>query len=449
MNVLLLSFSISTASSLSQLEDNVQLLQLSADPPAHALQTMGTADGSDEDSLTVMLLNTYLVEVDLVGNWVLPTPNLAHRATGIAEWFNTLSLDETPDVLVFNEMNGPSSEKVMQSICDETWEMFGLSAWVSPKMTKCRQSSRYEMATPGNGPKLAHFELFPTGGVVILVKKGLNIDSFELFNFPLQSFPDQTRGITVAKVKKQSKSYTIIGTHLTCCIGAEEKREKQLKEIRDWVDENAKKDERVLIVGDFNIFQFPTSHGTKEWKDEVPGTKKILGGNGSPAIAGDHDLDGFWLPLDREVKVTWDNVTNFHVNHMKAAREEYGQAYDWVFAPGSGDWLASPADMKFQYVPVKSSVCYKSELMSGLGSDDLADHYGVFTHVCYKSGGCPSVTQVSGHTGVDGRMPGTSSDCTATVSGGEPTIPKSLLGQLIYQVGIILGLDDPTTYTIA
>merc|ERR1712048_60385 len=139
---------------------------------------------------------------------------------------------------------------------------------------------------------------------------------------------------------------------------------------------------------------------------ETAGMLDALGAPGAPATGGTLVKEGFWMPLDTPLDVSWDARHNHFVGHQYGPDDEAyegSQMFDWVLAPGVNDRLASPKDMRRQVVPVLADECYSSEEAPGTFANDLSDHYGIFAQLCYQ-GPCPEVQEVIGHRGA-GQVP--------------------------------------------
>lgn len=215
------------------------------------------------------------------------------------------------------------------------------------------------------------------------------------------------RGFWAITIQKGSQKYWVVGTHAIAYMKNDGLRQKQFKQIRQYIDKNVEDGARLVIAGDMNI-------ATGPYKKLIDGVEKVfvpneyepmlqtLGHSGSPAMVGDLVPSGFWLPMDEPMNVTWH--TSY--NHFVAAHEENVmegmQNYDWVIAPGAGDRLASPVKMRWQVVPVKSDECFATDesfFPKGSQTDDLADHYGVFAELIWTNDTEPSNVVVQGNRG--------------------------------------------------
>merc|ERR1712176_440134 len=142
--------------------------------------------------------------------------------------------------------------------------------------------------------------------------------------------------------------------------------------------------------------------GNTTMADEDTNMLKALGSRDAPAIVGDLVPNGFWMELDEELHWSLDHDRNHYV---AANPDDFNQKLDWVVAPGPNDRLATPTAMRYQYVPVKADAYLISDAISGTVTDDLSDHYGVFSQLWYGDGPCPIIVPIKGHRGVEGQLP--------------------------------------------
>lgn len=353
-----------------------------------------------------MNFNTYLLEVS-VGFQVLRKPNMEQRAAGIEEWFNRLSLEELPDVLVLNEIYSYRAELLVQRIACKQWSKNKSKyVWGDRRIMQCDRTSNFQAVTAVvNATSVAN--PVKEGGVVVLVKRGLQMLSAEERVFRHASGSDwmSRKGFWAVKVQKGSKGYWVLATHTQAWPGVQETqiRLSQFRQMRAFVDEVVEDGSRVCFAGDMNITTHPnelTGPGNEQF-----GMCQALGAPGVPAMAGSLVKRGFWVQLDADLEFSADADSNHYVSCDATAREHGSQQLDWIIAPGVGDRLAAPNAMRFQYVPVKASNPFASELVKGVQADDLSDHYAVFAHLWYGLGECPSIASICGHRGTIRRVP--------------------------------------------
>jgi hypothetical protein len=360
--------------------------------------------GDANNTLTVMIFNTYLIEQQL-GVLALKTmPNVGERAEGIVKWFNSLSFEEVPDVLVLDEIMSDEGELLVRKICSDDFRRRSPFNGFKSKFMKCCEGSHFAFTTVANNARYKH-ALFMSGGTVVLVKKGLEMTFAHDAKFDSLEGIDVMggKGYWAVRARKASQPYVIIGTHTLAYGKYWQNRLKQFAQMRKWVDDNVADGERLVYAGDMNIFTHnftaPDGHRVEGDKLETAGMLKTLGAQGAPVTGGTLVKKGFWLPLDQELDVTWDPEHNHLVGDYEGAH-----LYDWVLVPGPGDRLASPNQMRRQVVPVLADECYASEAKSGTTGNDLSDHYGVFAQLCYQ-GPCHQLQEVDGHRGANLSVP--------------------------------------------
>lgn len=253
-----------------------------------------------------------------------------------------------------------------------------------------------------------------TGGVVVLLKKGLELVSAE--DVPYHDCAGEEcftkLGFWAIKLRKGTQTYWAFGTH---AIAYEDPtyiqiRQKQYKQMRQYIDSNVEAGARLVIAGDMNIFTGPyqdkdnVTHNPTELEPMLAN----LGSPGAPAIVGELVPRGFWLPLASDMKDSADPIWNHVINAIPDERRLGAQRFDSVIAPGQGDrLLTSPGTMRFQIVPVKSDECFVTEQSGypeGTMTDDLSDHYAVFAELRYNES-APRCGVVHCHQGSKGRLP--------------------------------------------
>jgi hypothetical protein len=130
---------------------------------------MGPPPGyrADQDQLTILNYNTYLLEVRVVGP-VVKKPNMKERSEGITEWFLTLQDEEVPDVVVFTEIFSWDAETMVKNLCSQSWEKNYSNG--NAKFIACESSSPFSHATLQNNAQ-SNLSPIKGGGVVVLTKK--------------------------------------------------------------------------------------------------------------------------------------------------------------------------------------------------------------------------------------------------------------------------------------
>lgn len=365
----------------------------------------------DQDLLTVMSYNTYLLRINL-GIEYSAASNLDERQAKTATWFQSLSPEAMPDVLVFQEIYSREAQDMLRTLCSPEWTkneqiLFG---WHNhdPHIPCDVPDSPFGYATRCLNPRSAT-TVVKCGGVVVLVKKGIHMISSHDQQF--EDCAGQTclsaRGFWAVTIKKGTQKYWVFGTHAIAYMYNAELRQKQFRQMRQYIDENVEDGARLVIAGDMNIATGPYKElhdGVEEVlvPNEYEPMLQILGHSGSPAMVGDLVPNGFWLPMDEPMNSTWHT----EYNHVVAAYEENVregmQTFDWVIAPAPGDRLASPVSMRWQVVPVKSDECFvtdESFFPEGTKTDDLSDHYGIFAELIWANDTESSTVVVQGHRG--------------------------------------------------
>jgi hypothetical protein len=376
--------------------------------PNNTKQAPQPSSGNDtEDTLTVMIQNTYMIEQMIGLISIKKMPNVYERAEGFVKWFNSLASEAVPDVLILNEIWSNEGELIVRKICSNDWRRNEPLKGFDNKFIECCEGSHFAFSTHVNNAR-TKAGIFMSGGVVVLVKKGLEMTSAHDEQFANWKGKDiaLSRGFWAVKANKGNQSYNVIGMHTIAFGKYRETRLQQLAQVRKWVDDNVKDKERLLFAGDLNVFTHETPH-VGPGALETDAMLKALGTSEAPATGGTLVKKGFWLPLDNETEFSWDVEKNHLVGNLDGADQEefkFSQMYDWILVPGSGDRFDSPKDMRVQVVPALADECYASEEKPGTKGDDLSDHYGKFAQICYK-GNCPQLQGVDGHRGANQQVP--------------------------------------------
>lgn len=371
------------------------------------------AKKDDQDLLTVMTYNTYLLRIKIVLT-VDAKPNLDKRATEIFKWFQTLQMEEVPDVLVLQEIYASEGQDLLTYICNTAWRKnSGIISHPHHKYLPCDvPNSPFGFATTCVNPT-AWANPVKTGGVVVLLKKGIELVSAEDVRYHDCAGQEcYTRlGFWAIKLRKGTQTYWAFGTHAIAYEDPEfiAIRQKQFKQMRSYIDSNVEDGARLVIAGDMNIFTGPyrDKDNVTHTPTELEPMLANLGSTGSPAIVGKLVPRGFWLPLASDMNYSADPTWNHVISAIPAERRLGAQRFDSVIAPGQGDRLTSPSTMRFQIVPVKSDECFVTEqdgYPAGTKTDDLSDHYAVFSELRYSSE-APHCALVRGHQGSKGQLP--------------------------------------------
>eukprot|EP00930_Biecheleria_cincta_P008220 TRINITY_DN109619_c0_g1_i1.p1 TRINITY_DN109619_c0_g1~~TRINITY_DN109619_c0_g1_i1.p1 ORF type:complete len:475 (-),score=41.67 TRINITY_DN109619_c0_g1_i1:119-1543(-) len=363
---------------------------------------------ADQDSLTIMNFNTFLLEVNAIIT-VSSKSNLEDRAERIPFWFSSLADEEVPDVLVLNEIMSTGAERMLKNMCSQSWQKNNNDG-DNAKFIPCAASSKFAFATLAANPTSAA-SAQKCSGVVVLVKKGHEIVAAHDTKFKECSGGDcwADKGFWIVQLKKGTQTYWIVGTHTNAYEGTDKVkiRLSQFKHMRSRAEEIAGLGARVVFAGDMNILTDPyvDEKGNRVFENETEGMLGALGASGAPASAGTWAPKGFWLPLDSPLRATADPTWNHFIHHDFSESRLGAQIFDWIITPGRGESLSSPAKATVQVVPMKADSCFKSEEAKGIYTDDLSDHFAVFAHLCYDADACPSLPQVVGHRGYRNRLP--------------------------------------------
>jgi len=369
----------------------------------------------DQDLLTVMTYNTNLLKIKL-GLPISSEPNLNMRARHLVRWIETLQLSEVPDVLVLQDIYSAEGELLIRQICEKDWVRSGdISPWSEeiPDSLDCNARSHFKVTTSDLNV-VAYFWPAMGGGVVVLLKRGLHLVSASPQRYGhcngMECFVRY--GFWAIQLTKGTEKYWLFATSVVPheTEKYQEIRQKNFMQMREYINANVKDGEKIVIAGGLNVFTGPYEDkiGRVRIPNELEGTLKTLGTAGAPASPGKLVPRGFWLPLEYDLNVTMDPVNNHFVNSIPSAAMQGPQMFDWVLVPGVGDRLATPFQIRYQVVPIKSDSCFPSE-RPGLQkkgktrTDDLSDHYAVFSEIRWKSS-APQVAPVKGHRGFSGAL---------------------------------------------
>jgi len=390
------------------------------------LLSEGNGFGDEADKLTVLMYNTYMLDIG-AGH------SLDARSRLMADWFETLNEDALPDVLVLLEIHSDAGEALVQRICSDKFLRrvpvggFGRRRRMMASETQypfmpCRSSSPFAFTTlTNNAPRV-----MKGGGVVVLVRKGVQMEAAydEMFTDRRGWQRFAGKGFWAVRATKADKHFWVIATHTHPYARYADARRSNFAQIRAWVDAHVEDGSRLVFAGDMNTLTQPFTHHdcTVSTAVETANMTRLLGAASAPAIAGSLEKDGFWLPLDTPLEQSWHTPSNHFATHLypKGSKGYEGdQMLDWVLSPGEGDRLEVPHEFKRQVVPLVSSECFPTTFEVDDDSEDdfvvggtfqgtdLSDHYGVFALLCYndvREGSCTSPA-VEGHRGVAGTVP--------------------------------------------
>lgn len=340
------------------------------------------------DILSVMNVNTFLLEVRFIGHLrKAPNPasgfafgskpDMEERAKGLAEWFNTLSEQDRPDVVVFNEIFSKAGARLMKALCSDSFRRKGGKEDGEENIIKCDEDRYFGFVTRNANPASL---LKLSGGVVIAVRKGMSIVPGSVHDemfCPHYSRDLETctcagddcmsrKGYIAARVTHPSASVgevVVVGTHTQAWQNNTDVRKVQWRKIRAYID-TLPEDTKVICSGDHNAEE-----------SEVDDMHRILHSANSELSQA-----GFWLPHLSPVKYSTygggaHNALLHYDEHEAHAKSPHDQV---MYIRDRG---VAPARMQWQYVPLKSEQCFRSEL--GVEIDDLSDHNAAYAEFCY------------------------------------------------------------------
>jgi hypothetical protein len=231
-----------------------------------------------------------------------------------------------------------------------------------------------------------------------------------------------TYGFWAVRATKAGKHFWVIATHTHPYAMYADARRSNFAQMRAWVDDHVEDGSRLGFAGDMNVLSQPFTHHdcTLSTAVEIGDMTRLVGAPSAQAIGGTLEKNGFWLPLDTPLELSWHTPSNHFATHLypKGSKGYEGdQMLDWVLSPGEGDRLEVPREFKSQVVPVVSSECFNTTFQNDTEDDfvnggtfqttDLSDHYGIFALLCYndvREGSC-TWPVVQGHRGVAGTVP--------------------------------------------
>ncbi|CAE7434504.1 unnamed protein product [Symbiodinium natans] len=225
-----------------------------------------------------------------------------------------------------------------------------------------------------------------SGGVVIMVRKGLTISDLHEEAYEDHDFEDgmSQKGFLRARVHHPSIGEVwVIGSHTQAWPENEEIRVKQWRQLWRHIQTTIPEGARVVVAGDMNTEMSEIS----VMKTELHAASPPL----QPA--------GFWLPLRETLKYSsyGGGGQNAYLHYDPKEVHEKSPHDQIAYISNDGKY-ASPQTMKWQYLPMKSDVCFSSSLTRpNISVDDLSDHYAAYAELCYGSR-CES-QELSGHRG--------------------------------------------------
>eukprot|EP00930_Biecheleria_cincta_P058661 TRINITY_DN44467_c0_g1_i1.p1 TRINITY_DN44467_c0_g1~~TRINITY_DN44467_c0_g1_i1.p1 ORF type:complete len:492 (-),score=73.83 TRINITY_DN44467_c0_g1_i1:63-1538(-) len=352
----------------------------------HSLEP-GSPVESRRDVFSVMNCNTFLLEIRLFG-WAGggiargKKRNMQQRSDGFVEWFRTLQPKDVPDAVVFNEIFSKAGSSVIKRLCNPEWKRNG------PQVLECKDGSDFAAATRVLNPA---GRIKISGGVVIMVRRGLEISDFAEEAYVDHDLEDgmSQKGFLRVKVRKHSVGDVwLIGTHTQAWPENKNIRVQQFKQVWKHINEHIPRGERVIVAGDFNT-ETP----------ELPDMKRELHAESPPITEA-----GFFMPLRTPLKYSTygSGAQNAFIHHD--AHEFHDMSpHDQIVYVSSQAGYSEPKSMTWQYLPMKSETCYDTNLASSkmtIQVDDLSDHYAVYAELCFGSN-C-AFTELSGHHGYTG-----------------------------------------------
>ncbi|CAE7188984.1 unnamed protein product [Symbiodinium necroappetens] len=343
-----------------------------------------------EDVFSIMNVNTFLLEVRIAG-WAPrqglafgSKPDMQARADGLVRWFQELKEDEVPDVVVFNEIFSKAASTIFRQLCNPQWRRNGWYA--KDNVLACSTAGHFGFATrvlnPAGWVKIS-------GGVVIMVRKGLYISDFHEEAYVDHDFEDgmSQKGFMRVRVGHPSiGDVWVIGSHTQAWPQNAGIRVKQWKQMWRHIDATIPEGSKLVIAGDMNT---ETS--------EVETMKKELHSESPPL-----DESGFWLPLRTPLPYSsyGGGGQNAYLHYDNQETHEKSP-HDQIMYVSAGNKYLSPKSMRWQYLPMKSDDCFPSAITTpNISMDDLSDHYAAYAQLCYGSR-C-QIQQLSGHRGFTG-----------------------------------------------
>lgn len=350
------------------------------------------AVGPREDVFSVMNVNTFLLEIRLGGHWwlgggvvVLGKPNMQQRAAGLVEWFRTLLPKDVPDVVVFNEIFSKAGSSILKNLCTPSWKRN------AAQIIACNSDSHFGFATRVLNPAR---RIKISGGVVIMVRKGLSLSDFAEESYSSHDLEDgmSQKGFLRVKVRDHKVGDVwVLGTHTQAWPKHADIRINQFKQMWEHIQNYIPTGEKVILAGDFNT---ETS--------ELSTMKRELHASNSAITEA-----GFFMPLRTSLKYsTFGGGAQNALLHYDAHEFDATSPHDQILYVSKEANYAEPENMTWQYLPMKSKTCYETSLASSktnIQIDDLSDHYAAYAEFCYGTN-CAS-TELSGHHGYTGIHP--------------------------------------------
>jgi len=341
------------------------------------------------DVFSILNTNTFLLEIRLGGYSVLgggvgvvTKPDMKQRADGFVQWFGSLKSKDVPDVVVFNEIFSKQGSTVLKRLCNPKWKRN------AAQVVECVSTSKFGSATRVLNPA-GYVKI--SGGVVIMVRKGLELADFAEEPFEDKDIEDgmSQKGFLRVKVRNHPVGDVwVIGTHTQAWPANAAIRVNQFKQIWTHIQKTIPAGERVILAGDMNT-ESP----------EIQDMKQALHAENPPV-----NENGFWMPLRTPLRYSsyGSGGQNAYLNHdIKEALEK--SPHDQILYVSDQSGYKSPTSMQWQYLPMKSDTCFETGLASNVKTiqiDDLSDHYAAYAELCFGERCAPS--ELSGHRGFTG-----------------------------------------------
>ena len=260
-----------------------------------------------------------------------------------------LSMPETPDVIVFQEVFTESSYRYLREQLLPVYpyatevgaESCSLTVWNS--VTDNCDASR----------------LKANSGVFIASRWPITEQHSQIFNNYRVSYTFDflaQKGAVYAKVNKNNRFFHVVGTHLQADGSSHDIRMAQLAEMKTWIDDfKIDKNEALILAGDFNVNSLETSK-----------TANML----SQANA--------WVNLRAQGLASVSSSTNAYLKLIYGEQKE--KILDYILY--RVDHLQPLNEPELQVLNFKSESAWlgKRIFSSNVSLQDLSDHYPVLMH---------------------------------------------------------------------
>lgn len=292
-----------------------------ADPSGNGGFTPKNASSKDE--LTVINYNTFLLigpttAIDFIG----VKPSFCARAAEMPTHIPKV------DVLILNEM-------CSKAYCD-------VDAKNLPDKLIAKGYYKYKSKAHNRGPLTAGASApLSNGGLIVLSRYPIQ-DIYEgTFTKGESGMP---KGFLITKITKSGQDYYVVGTHTNSGHGGTATRAEQFKEIATAVEMRVPKGARVIIGGDYNVYDSEINSVKGILKGEESGFNSIIPGSYS-----------------------------FYGNYYTDDKSEDNKKFDWILHHG-----VKPKKMDWRYVALRSMADSIQPYC------DLSDHYAVYAHLDYR-----------------------------------------------------------------